>query len=438
MSTLVVVGAQWGDEGKGKVTDYLSARADMVVRYQGGNNAGHTVVVGDREYRMRLIPSGIFHDKACVIGNGVVLDPAVLVQELDYLAEQGISTQHLRVSGAAHIILPYHIRLDELDEDRRGTLRLGTTRRGIGPAYADKSARIGIRVSEYLNRAVFAEKLRRNLEEKNRALAALYGAPGFDYDVVFSQYQAYAERVRPLVADTSLLINQAIDRGENVLFEGAQGTLLDLDHGTYPYVTSSHPVAGGACIGAGVGPTRIDRVLGTVKAYTTRVGDGPFPSELAGAEGDWIRERGREYGTVTGRPRRCGWLDTTIVRYAARVSGLTHLALTRLDTLAGLERVRICVAYRRDGDIITDFPQELESLEACEPVYVDLPGWPPFKEPDSSADLPGEARRYLEEIEERCRLPLALISLGRERGQTLAITDVFGDPPACRNQAARI
>ncbi|HCC32374.1 MAG TPA: adenylosuccinate synthase [Clostridiales bacterium] len=438
MSTLVVVGAQWGDEGKGKVTDYLSARADMVVRYQGGNNAGHTVVVGDQEYRMRLIPSGIFHRKACVIGNGVVLDPAVLVQELDYLTERGVSTEHLRVSGAAHLILPYHIRLDELEEDRRGALRLGTTRRGIGPAYADKSARIGIRVSEYLDGSIFAEKLRRNLEEKNRALSVLHGAPGFDFDAVFDEYQAYAWRIRPLVADTSLLINQAIDRGENVLFEGAQGTLLDLDHGTYPYVTSSHPVAGGACIGAGVGPTRIDRVLGTVKAYTTRVGDGPFPSELTGREGEWIRERGREYGTVTGRPRRCGWLDTVIIRYAARVSGLTHLALTRLDTLAGLDRVRICVAYRRGGEHITDFPQELTCLEACEPIYVDLPGWPAFGEADSLADLPREARVYLDEIAERCRLPIALVSLGRERGQTLAITDVFAPSPTCGNRAVRI
>jgi adenylosuccinate synthase len=438
LSTLVVVGAQWGDEGKGKVTDYLSARADMVVRYQGGNNAGHTVVVGDREYRMRLIPSGIFHRKACVIGNGVVLDPAVLVQELDYLAERGVATEYLRVSGAAHLILPYHVRLDELDEDRRGAFRLGTTRRGIGPAYADKSARIGIRVNEYLNPKLFAEKLRRNLEEKNRALSALYGAPGFDFDAVFEEYQVYAERIRPLVADTSLLINQAIDRGENVLFEGAQGTLLDLDHGTYPYVTSSHPVAGGACIGAGVGPTRINRVLGTVKAYTTRVGDGPFPSELGGEEGDWIRERGQEYGTVTGRPRRCGWLDTVIIRYAARVSGLTHLALTRLDTLAGLDRVRICVAYRHGGEYITDFPQELTSLEECEPIYIDLPGWPAFGEADCLSDLPGAARAYLDEVAERCRLPVALVSLGRERGQTLVITDVFAPASACGNRSGRI
>lgn len=425
MSTLIVVGAQWGDEGKGKVTDFLSAQADMVVRYQGGNNAGHTVVVGDREFRMRLIPSGVFHGKACVIGNGVVLDPAVLVQEMDYLAGHDVATGRLRVSGAAHIILPYHIRLDELEEERRGPHRLGTTRRGIGPAYADKAARIGIRFSEFLNPDIFAAKLRLNLEEKNHLLKAVYGAEGFAYAAVLAEYQGYAERLRPLAADTSLLINQAIDRGERVLFEGAQGTLLDLDHGTYPFVTSSHPVAGGACIGAGVGPTRIDRVLGVVKSYTSRVGDGPFPTELAGAEGDWIRERGQEYGTVTRRPRRCGWLDTMIVRYAARVSGMTDLALTRLGVLAGLERVRICTGYRLRGELLNEFPLDGADFAACEPVYEDLPGWPALGEPRSLAGLPATARAYVEQVEERCGLPVAVLSLGRERDQTLFLRDLF-------------
>lgn len=425
MSTLIVVGAQWGDEGKGKVTDFLSAQADMVVRYQGGNNAGHTVVVGDREYRMRLVPSGVFHGKACIIGNGVVLDPAVLVQELDYLAAHEVVADRLWISGAAHVIMPYHIRLDELDEDRRGPDRLGTTRRGIGPAYADKAARTGIRFTEFLNPAVFPVKLRRNLLEKNHLLKAVYGVEGFDYDAALAEYQGYAGRLRPLAADTSLLINQAIDRGEKVLFEGAQGTLLDLDHGTYPFVTSSHPVAGGACIGAGVGPTRIDRVLGVVKAYTSRVGDGPFPTELAGPEGDWIRERGQEYGTITRRPRRCGWLDTVIIRYAARVSGMTDLALTRLDTLAGLERVRICTGYRLRGDLLTEFPLDGADFAACEPVYVDVPGWPPPAEPKRLADLPAAARAYLDRVEEYCGLPLAVLSLGRERGQTLFLRDPF-------------
>ncbi len=424
-----MVGTQWGDEGKGKVTDYLSAQADVVVRYQGGNNAGHTVVVGDREYRMRLVPSGVFHGKTCVIGNGVVLDPAVLAQELDYLAERGVSTERVYVSGAAHIILPYHIRLDELDEQRRGGGRLGTARRGIGPAYADKAARVGIRVGEYVNPVLFARRLRENLEEKNRLLGAVYGAEGFDFHAMLAEYGGYARRLAPMVRDTSLLINQAIDRGEKVLFEGAQGTLLDLDHGTYPYVTSSHPVAGGACIGAGVGPTRIRRVLGVVKAYTTRVGDGPMPTELLGAEGDWIRERGHEYGTVTGRPRRCGWLDLVVVKYAARVSGITDLAVTRLDTLAGLPRVRICTAYRVGKEVLTTFPADLACLGAVEPVYEELPGWELDREPRALADLPAAARRYLEHIEEGVGLPLTLVSLGRERGQTIGLADLFGKEP---------
>ncbi|MDQ7794589.1 MAG: adenylosuccinate synthase [bacterium] len=438
MSTLVLVGTQWGDEGKGKTTDYLAARADMVVRYQGGNNAGHTVVVGDREFRMRLVPSGVFHGKDCVIGNGVVLDPSVLVQELDYLAGHGVAVDRIWVSGGAHVILPYHIRLDQLEEERRGPYRLGTTGRGIGPAYADKAARIGIRFSELLNPTVFPAKLRINLEEKNHLLQAVYGASGFDEQEVLDQYLAYADRLRPLAADTSLLINRAIDRGDKVLFEGAQGTLLDLDHGTYPYVTSSHPVAGGACIGAGVGPTRINRVLGVVKAYTSRVGDGPFPTELPGPEGDWIRERGQEYGTITRRPRRCGWLDTVIVRYAARLSGVTDLAVTRLDILAGLERVRISTAYRLDNSLVTEFPLDGADFAACEPVYEDLPGWTATGEPLGLADLPAAARAYLERVEELCDLPVAVVSLGRERGQTLELCDLFAAGTACAAKPSRL
>ncbi|ADU52426.1 Adenylosuccinate synthetase [Thermaerobacter marianensis DSM 12885] len=426
MSTVVIVGAQWGDEGKGKITDYLAERADVVVRYQGGANAGHTVVVGDTEYRLHLIPSGILHGKRCVIGNGVVLDPAVFLREIDYLVEHGHAVDAIAVSGAAHVIMPYHKRLDELEEAGRGEDRIGTTRQGIGPAYRDKAARTGIRVEDLLDDAQFRRLLRRNLDQVNRLLERVYGAEGYDYDQVLEEYLAYAERLRPFVTDTSKLINDAIDAGQRVLFEGAQGTMLDLDHGTYPYVTSSYPTAAGACIGAGVGPTRIDQVIGVAKAYTSRVGDGPFPTELLDETGDWIRERGHEYGTTTGRPRRCGWLDAVVLRYAARVSGMTGLAITRLDTLGGLDKVRIAVAYELDGQRIEDMPAGALKLARCRPVYEELPGWPA----DLSGltrwdDLPAEARRYLERISELVGVPVVLVSVGRERAQTLGLRDVF-------------
>jgi len=427
VATVAVVGAQWGDEGKGKIVDYAAERADLVVRYQGGNNAGHTVVVGEREYKLHLIPSGVFYPgKICVIGNGVVLDPAVLAHELDYVAEQGVTRPQLRISPAAHVIMPYHIRLDEVDEDRKGKNRIGTTRRGIGPCYMDKFARVGIRVDDLLDRERFLELLDRNLAEKNPLLEKVYGVGGFTAQEIAEPYLAYAERIRPFVADTVAIINDAIDAGKNVLFEGAQGTLLDIDFGTYPYVTSSHPIAGGACVGAGVGPARIGTVIGVVKAYTSRVGDGPFPTEQLNDTGDWIRERGHEYGTTTGRPRRVGWLDTVIVRYAARLSGLTGLAVTRLDTLGGLETVKICTGYRLGDRVTRDFPQSIKTLAQCEPVYEEMPGW----QEDLSRltrydDLPTTAKAYLQRVRELTGVDLALVSIGRNRTQTVELTPLF-------------
>ncbi|MHB8927368.1 MAG: adenylosuccinate synthase [Bacillota bacterium] len=427
MSATVIVGAQWGDEGKGKITDYLAEKADMVVRYQGGNNAGHTVVVKGHEYKLHLIPSGIFYpEKVCVIGNGVVLDLEVLDHELDYLLDQGVKTFNLKVSDRAHLLLPYHRRLDEVDEERKGKNRIGTTRRGIGPAYADKAARVGLRVCDLADPPSFREKLAAALAEKNRILERVYGQPGFEADEIASEAERVYARIRPFVTDTSLVINQAIDAGQKVLFEGAQGTLLDIDLGTYPYVTSSHPIAGGACIGAGVGPTRIDRVVGVMKSYTTRVGDGPFPTELSDDTGEWIRRRGAEYGTTTGRPRRCGWLDLVIVRYAVRTSGIGLLAVTRLDTLGGLDKVKVCTAYRRGNGTVTEFPASLDELAECEPIYEEVDGWPEDLDRLTSFEqLPQSARRYLSLVEDKTRTKIGLVSVGRERTQTLALTTTF-------------
>lgn len=427
MPAVIVVGAQWGDEGKGKITDYLAEKASTVVRYQGGSNAGHTVVVRGQEYRLHLVPSGIlYEDKRCLIGNGVVLDPAVLFEELDYLTSRGINARNLRISPCAHVLLPYHRRLDEVEEQRKGRYKIGSTLRGIGPAYMDKFARVGIRVADLLDRETFLAKLERNLAEKNLLLQGSYGVDGFAAEDIARDYLAYAERMRPYVADTSLLIAQALDRGENVLFEGAQGTLLDIDFGTYPYVTSSHPVAGGACIGAGVGPTRIDQVIGVVKAYTSRVGFGPFPTELVDDTGDWIRERGHEYGTTTGRARRCGWLDAVILRYAARVSGMTGLAVTRLDTLGGLDRVKICTAYRYRGEVLAEFTPVLRILDECEPIYEEFEGWDSdIAGTTSYENLPAAARRYLERIEELVGVPVFILSIGQERVQTIVRREVF-------------
>ncbi len=427
MSTVVLIGAQWGDEGKGKVTDFLAKKADVVVRYMGGNNAGHTVVVDDREYKLHLIPSGILYPgKTCIIGNGVVIDPAVLLSELEVLEKRGISTANLKISQRAHVIFPYHQRLDQVEEERKGKDKIGTTCRGIGPAYTDKSARVGIRMIDLLDREEFEVLLARNIEVKNHLLTKVYGSDSLDYDDLLESYTNYAESLRKYVTDISVIINDAIKQGKNVLFEGAQGTLLDLDQGTYPFVTSSHPVAGAACIGAGVGPTRIGRVIGVAKAYTTRVGEGPFPTELDDDSGAYIRKHGNEFGTTTGRPRRCGWFDGVVGRYAGRLNGLDYLAVTKLDVLSGLDKVKICTSYNYRGDIIKEFPASLKVLKDCVPVYEELPGW----QEDITGirkleDLPLNARKYLDRISEVSGVPIALIGVGSKRSQTILTAELY-------------
>ncbi len=431
LPAVVVVGAQWGDEGKGKVTDYLAQTADVIVRCQGGNNAGHTVVVEGREYRLHLIPSGIIYPgKTCVLANGMVIDLRGLVSEIGQLRQYGHDVGGLKVSDRAHLVMPYHHRLDVLEEERRGSFQLGTTRRGIGPAYADKAARDGFRVGDLLEPEYFRQRLRWVVREKNLLLERIYGAEGFDPDHLYEEYMRYAEEIADFICDTSTLINAALDAGQRVLFEGAQGAMLDLDHGTYPYVTSSHPVAGGACVGAGVGPTRIDRVLGVVKAYTSRVGGGPFPTEIKGSLGDRLRDRGGEYGTTTGRPRRCGWLDAVALRHAVLVSGITDLAITKLDTLAGFDPIRVCVAYRHGERLQQSFPSRLSVLERCQPVYEELPGW--TEEPVASTfdSLPPAVRRFLERVEELTGIPVRMVSFGRERDKTLCLSDLFATPAA--------
>jgi len=427
MSTVVVVGTQWGDEGKGKITDYLAESAEVVARYQGGNNAGHTIIFDGNKYKLHLIPSGIFYtDKICVIGNGMVIDPKALVAELEYLHGFGFSTKNLKISDRAHVIMPYHIKLDGVEEESRGQNKIGTTRKGIGPAYMDKAARIGIRIADLLDREEFARKLERNLAEKNRLLEKMYNTTGFELNEVLEEYQGYAEIIRPYVTDTSVVLNDAIDRGNRVLFEGAQGVMLDIDQGTYPYVTSSNPIAGGVTIGSGVGPTKIHQVIGVAKAYTTRVGDGPFPTELTDAIGDHIREVGAEYGTTTGRPRRIGWFDSVVVRHARRVSGITGLAITKLDTLTGLDTLRICTAYKYNGEVLDSFPANLNILAKCEPVYEELPGW---KEDITGVrnlnDLPENARHYMERISQLTGIPMSIFSVGPDREQTVIVRGIY-------------
>ncbi|MCR4398930.1 MAG: adenylosuccinate synthase [Firmicutes bacterium] len=428
MAAVVIVGMQFGDEGKGKITDYLSERADMVVRYQGGSNAGHTVVVGGEEYRLHLIPSGILTPgKICVIANGVVIDPAVLISEIDGLASRGHDVSGLRISPAAHVLMPYHRRLDEMEEEARGANRIGTTRRGVGPAYVDKYSRSGIRIADLMDEASFKRRLEVVLEEKNTLLRRLYGDDGFRFGEVCEQYLGYARRLRPYVADTVPIVNEAVRSGKRVLFEGAQGTFLDVDHGTYPYVTSSSPTAGGACVGAGVGPTVIDKVLGAVKAYTSRVGSGPFPTELTDEMGSRIRDKGKEYGTTTGRPRRIGWLDAVMLRRAAVVNGVTALAVTKMDTLAGIGTVKICTGYRTPWGTTTDFPATPDDLASCEPVYEEMEGWRDEEIASASSfeTLPTAVRRYVSRVEELVGARVVLLSVGRDRSRTLCLEDVF-------------
>lgn len=427
MAAVVLIGSQWGDEGKGKVTDFLAEKADLVVRYQGGNNAGHTVVVNGEEFKLHLIPSGILYQgKTCIIGNGVVVDPKVLLEELDYLAGRNVKTGKLLISSNAHVIMPYHRLLDALEEEARGEHKIGTTKRGIGPAYMDKSSRIGIRVIDLLDSEEFEAKLKRNLIEKNNLLTKVYGVEPLAFEGIYTEYCAYADRIRTFVTDSSLVIDQSLKAGERVLFEGAQGTLLDLDHGTYPYVTSSHPIAGGACIGAGVGPTRIDRVVGVVKAYTTRVGEGPFPTELLDETGERMREVGHEFGTTTGRARRCGWFDAVIARYAVRVSGISDFALMKLDVLSGLDKIKVCVGYRVNGEVIYEFPQSQKTFTASEPVYEELQGW----QEDITGvtryeDLPKAAQEYISRIEALTETQVTIVAVGPGREQTIVRGEIF-------------
>ncbi len=430
MANVVVIGAQWGDEGKGKITDLLSKSANVVVRYQGGVNAGHTVVVNDQTFKLHLIPSGILYPTTeCIIGSGTVIDPKVLIQELDRLEGLNISTENLMVSQTAHVTMPYHRLIDEASEEKRGNNKIGTTGRGIGPTYADKSERTGIRILDLMDPEGLKEKLVWTINYKNVILEKLYDLPPLDPQKVIAEYLEYAERLRPHVVDASLKIYDAIQERRNILFEGAQGTLLDLDHGTYPYVTSSNPVAGGACVGAGVGPTMIDRVIGVAKAYTTRVGEGPFPTEMKEGIGAVLCDRGAEFGTTTGRQRRCGWFDAVIGRYAVRINGLDCLAITKLDVLDTLEEIKVCVAYEIDGVRCENFPNNARQFARCQPIYETVPGWKQStKHCRTLEDLPKEALDYLKFLAELMKVPIAIVSLGADRDQTIIIEDPIHGP----------
>ncbi len=429
MSSIVIMGSQWGDEGKGKMTDWLAQKADMIVRYQGGNNAGHTIAFNGKTYKLQLIPSGIFEpQKINVIGNGVVVNPKALLGESQMLKDAGVTPSNLKISSRAHLILPYHIQLDIAQEKQRGDRKVGTTHNGIGPAYMDKAARIGIRMCDLLEKDTFAAKLKENLAQKNALFEKIYDEEPFDFDSLFNEYYEYGQQLKDYVTDTSVLVNEAISAGKNVLFEGAQGIMLDLDHGTYPYVTSSNPVVGGALAGAGVGPQSLTKMVGVCKAYSTRVGEGPFPTELTNETGDWIREKAHEYGTVTGRPRRIGWFDAVAMRHAKRVSGMNCLSLNLLDIFTGLKKVKICTAYMLDGKQIDYYPASLKELERCEPVYEKFDGWTEDISTVTEYDqLPANAKKYLKRIEELTGLQLMTISVGPSREQTITLKDAWED-----------
>jgi len=424
MANIVVVGAQWGDEGKGKVVDFLAKDADIIARYQGGDNAGHTVVVGEEKYVLHLIPSGILHpDKKCVIGNGVVLSPRTLFKEIDHLRQRGIYIgDNLAISDRTHLIMPYHLLMESIDEDKRGKNKIGTTKRGIGPAYMDKVGRSGIRVGDLLDFEAFEEKLTFNLQEKAKILGKTQEWVESAKAETTEEYRDYAKRIEPFVTDTSLMLNEAIKSGKSVLFESAQGTLLDVDLGTYPYGTSSNPTAGGVCAGLGIGPTMIHKVIGVVKAYVTRVGAGPFPTELPTDMNEQIRQKGEEFGATTGRPRQCGWFDAVAARYAVRVNSFTSIAITKLDILDELESMKLCVGYRYNGKTITEFPSQIHILENCEPVYESMEGWrTDTSELRKYQDLPEKARKYVERISQLMETKVELVAVGPERDRIMTV-----------------
>lgn len=424
MPNIVIVGAQWGDEGKGKVIDIFAPQVDFIARYQGGNNAGHTVVIGGNEFILHLVPSGILHNrKMCVIGNGVVIDPKALLEEIRMLEDKGIGVDgRLFVSEEAHVILPYHKKLDELKEERKK--KIGTTKKGIGPCYADKVARSGIRIADLLDDAVFKEKLKSNLEEKNAILTKIYNADAFSFDSIYGEYSDYAKKIKKYVCNTTVLLNDALKKRKKILFEGAQGTLLDVDHGTYPFVTSSNATAGGASTGTGVGPTKIDKVIGIVKAYTTRVGEGPFPTEFSKNLMDRIRNKGKEFGATTGRPRRCGWFDSVIVKHSIMVNGIDEIVVTKLDVLDDLDNLKICTAYKYEGKLYNDFPSNVRVLKNCEVVYEELPGWKADTTRITSySRLPKNAKNYLKRMRNILKTKIVLISVGSDRKQTFAASN---------------
>ena len=427
MPGLVVFGSQWGDEGKGRFVDSLAGKADMVIRYQGGNNAGHTVYADGVEYKLHTIPSGILSkDKISVIGNGVVVDPGSLLEEIDYLAQKGVGVENLRISDRAHVIMPYHKVLDQLSEKKLGDQKIGTTGKGIGPCYADKTSRTGFRMIDLLEKDAFYKKLKKAVADKNEVIVKIYGGEPLDLDAIFEEYWGYGRQLKSMITDTSLLVYEYSQQGKKLLFEGAQGMLLDLDYGTYPFVTSSHPTAGGVACGAGVGPQVVTDVLGVVKAYTTRVGEGPFITELLDETGEIIRQKGHEFGATTGRPRRCGWLDLVILRFAARVSGITAFALSRMDTLGGLDKVQVCIGYEYNGKIYNNYPASLEMLAEMKPVYKEFQGWSEdISQIRTFEELPAAAQNYVRFIEEQTGVQVAVIGVGPNRDECIERMQFF-------------
>ncbi|KXB58445.1 adenylosuccinate synthase [Gemelliphila asaccharolytica] len=427
MSTIVVVGSQWGDEGKGKITDFLSEKADIIARYQGGNNAGHTIRFDNKTYKLQLIPSGIFNEeKISVICNGLVVDPKWLLKEIENLKKTGVTCNNLKISNRAHVVLPYHLKLDEVEEKRRGSNKIGTTKKGIGPTYVDKYKRCGIRMADLLDEELFKKKLKQNLDEKNELFEKIYGVEGFSVEEIFDEYFAIGKELKKYVTDTSKLLSDGEKSKKNILFEGAQGVMLDIDHGTYPYVTSSNPSAGGITVGAGYVPTEGFTVIGICKAYTSRVGDGPFPTELFDEIGEKIREVGHEYGTVTKRPRRIGWFDTVVMRHSARVSGMTNLSVNCLDVLTGLKEIKICVAYDYKGEKLTEYPANENIIKECKPIYETLEGFSEdITKITSLEQLPENAKNYLRRIEELVGVKISIFSTGPDRTQTHLLEDLW-------------